>query len=238
MDVPGVTAAPLWARDVTRRVRDMFADQTDGVKAFIDAVEEANPGIEIARDIRSIDEMRPVIRPALTAGTGPHVPCFETGPAFADGRRSAAHGRHPRGRAAGRALSSDAGAREPCCDGKTDGIGNEVEFLGVYWDKDIFAELGIGPPTSHAELIEIAKAPSEAGNIPVAVGNADGPAAFHVFGMYANDIVGKDKPEGMLFGDASRDDPEIAAAIRPVLVDTSNAVDCDDATNSTSDWRP
>ena len=125
-------------------------------------------------------------------------------------------------------------------DGVSYGIGNEVEFLGVYYNKDMFAELGLEVPTSHEELLEVAAKLAEAGNIPFAFGDADGWPAFHIFSMYANNILGKEKLESLLFDGASWDDPEVAAAIEPFFVSMNeagylppsvNAVNYDDATN-------
>ena len=235
-------AAPLWAQDVTLRVWDTFADQTEGMQAFIAAFEEANPGIKIERDVQSIDEMRPVIQTALNAGTGPDILYYDTGPAFAG-------------------ALAEAGLLQPIDDlydsgsldavypwtrdrvtygGTTYGVGNEVEFLGVYYNKDMFAELGLSEPTTHEEFVAVAQALQEAGNIPIAFGDADGWPAFHIFSMYANNIVGQENLEKMIAGEMSWNDPKVVASIEPFFVTANeagllppsvNAVNYDDAGN-------
>lgn len=218
-------AAPLWAEDVTLRVWDTFADQTTGMDAFIAAFEEANPGIKIERDVQSIDEMRPVIQTALNAGTGPDVMYYDTGPAFAGALAEA-----------GLLLPLDdmydggmldavyPWTRERASfDGTSYGIGNEVEFLGVYYNREMFADLGLEVPTTHEEFVAVAEAIKEAGNVPIAFGDADGWPAFHIFSLYANNIVGKSDLEAMIAGDASWDDPRVVASIEPFFVDMNEA---------------
>jgi raffinose/stachyose/melibiose transport system substrate-binding protein len=237
-----LVATGALAQDVTIRVWDTFADQTDGMQAFVAAFEAANPGIKVARDVQSIDEMRPVIQTALNAGTGPDIFYYDTGPAFAG-------------------VLADAGLLLPIDDmyenGMLDavypwtrervtfgdvtyGIGNEVEFLGVYYNREIFTDLGLEVPTTHEEFAAVAQALQDAGNVPIAFGDADGWPAFHIFSLYANNIVGKEGLEAMIAGERSWDDPKVVASIEPFFVAMNeagylapsvNAVNYDDSIN-------
>lgn len=229
---------------VTLRVWDTFTDAAEdtGMNALIEAFEAANPNIQIERDVQDVESMRPIIQTSLASGTGPDVFYFDTGPGFAG-------------------VLADAGLLLPLdeayatqgwdhiypwtkerttFDGKVYGIGNEIEFYGVYYNRDLFAELGLEAPTTHEEFLAVCAALLEAGKIPVAFANSGGWPAYHLFSVYANNDTGKEKMEELLFGDGSWDDPAIIAAIQRFFVDmnaatylipNTNAVTYDDAIN-------
>ena len=226
------------------RVWDTFADtgQDNGMKALIAEFEKANPDITIARDVQNIDELRPVIQTALASGTGPDVFYYDTGPGFAG-------------------VLADNGLLMPLDDvyasgaldhiypwtlervtfgDKVYGIGNEVEFLGVYYNKDMFAELGIEVPTSYKDFLAAAATLKEAGRVPVSFGDSDGWPAFHLFSLYANNIAGKDKLDELLFNGGSWEDPAIVESIQAFFVDmnekgyllpSTTAINYDDSVN-------
>ena len=237
-----LSATATFAEDVTLRVWDTFADQTEGMAAFIADFEAANPGIKIQRDVQSNDQMRPIIQTALSSGTGPDVLYYDTGPGFAGVLAKA-----------GLLLplddAYDAGMfsavypwtkERTTFDGKTYGVGNEVEFLGVYYNQAMFDELGLKAPTTYEEFLAVAKALKDADKIPVAFGDADGWPAFHLFSLYTNNIIGKAGIEAMIAGKTSWDTPEVAEAIKLFFVDMNsegllppsvNAITYDDTTN-------
>ena len=163
---------------VTLRVWDTFsgAAQDAGMKALIEAFEAEHPNIKIERDIQDIDTMRPIIQTSLASGTGPDVFYFDTGPGFAGVLADADF-----------LLPLDEAYETQDWDhiypwtkerttfgGQVYGIGNEIEFLGVYYNRDLFAELGLEVPTTYEEFLEVSAALAEAGKIPVARADACG----------------------------------------------------------------
>jgi raffinose/stachyose/melibiose transport system substrate-binding protein len=229
---------------VTLRVWDTFTDAAEdaGMNALIEAFEAANPNIDIERDVQDVESMRPIIQTSLASGTGPDVFYFDTGPGFAG-------------------VLADAGLLLPLddayatqgwehiypwtkerttFDGKVYGVGNEVEFYGVYYNQAVFDELGLEAPTSYDEFLAVCEALKQAGKIPVAFANSGGWPAFHLFSVYANNNAGKEKMEELLFADGSWEDPAIVEAIQQFFVDmneagylipNTNAVTYDDAIN-------
>lgn len=212
---------------VTLRVWDTFSDavQNDGMAALIDAFEAAHPNIKIERDVQDIDTMRPVIQTSLASGTGPDVFYFDTGPGFAG-------------------VLADAGLLLPLDEaymtqgwdhiypwtkertsfnGSVYGIGNEIEFLGAYYNRDLFAELGLEVPTTYEEFIAVSDALAAAGRIPIAFGDADGWPAFHMFSIFTNNLAGKEKMDELLFGDLSWEDEDVVEAIQTFFVDLKDA---------------
>jgi raffinose/stachyose/melibiose transport system substrate-binding protein len=235
-------ASGALAQDVTLRVWDTFSDNSDGMDAFVAAFEAANPGIKIERDVQSVDEMRPVIQTALNAGTGPDLFYYDTGPGFA-GVLAEAGLLMPLDDAfaAGNFAAVYPWAKDRTTfGGKAYGIGNEVEFLGVYYNKALFEANGIAVPTTHDEFVAACETLKAAGIIPIAFGNSDGWPAFHIFSLYVNNLIGKEGTEKLISGEMSWDSPEVAAAIKPFFVDMNaaeylapsvNAVNYDDSAN-------
>jgi raffinose/stachyose/melibiose transport system substrate-binding protein len=227
---------------VTLRLWDTH--QSEGATQVMDemvaAFEAANPNIHIERDVQTVDDMRPVLRTALVSGTGPDIFYYDTGPGFAG-------------------VLADAGLLMPLTEayetrgwdhifewtkarttfgGEVYGISNALEFLGAYYNMDLFAELGLEAPTTYEEFLAVSQALKDAGYIPVAFGNQAGWPAYHLFSIYLNNVAGKEKMDDLLFNGASWNDPDVIEAIRLFFVDmneqgylipTPNAISYDDA---------
>jgi raffinose/stachyose/melibiose transport system substrate-binding protein len=231
------------AQEVTLRFWDNWSDQSDAIDAMIDAFEQANPDIRIERSVQTFEDFQTVIQTALNAGTGPDVMVYSPGPAFA-GTLIDAGLLLPLDDmfAEGGALDHIYGwAQErTTVDGVNYGVGHEVEFLGVYYNRDLFERPGLTEPKTYEEFLEIAAALKGEGLYPVTFGNAAGWPAYHTFSMYANNAVSKSELEAMINGQASWDRPEIVDAIQKAFVDlqeqgflspTPNAVSYDDASS-------
>ena len=135
---------------VTLRVWDTFTETSEGMDALIAAFEEANPAINIERDVQSVDDMRPTLQTALNSGSGPDVFYYDTGPGFAGVLAEAGLLRPLDELYASGALDHlYPWTRERTTfGGKTYGIGNAVEFLSVDYNADVLAEHGVTDPTT------------------------------------------------------------------------------------------
>lgn len=236
-----VAAAAAQAQEtVTLRVWDSFTENSDGMDAMIAAFEEANPGIDVQRDVQSTEDMRAIIQTALNSGSGPDVFQYDTGPGFAGVLASAGLLRPLDDLYASGALDAVLPwTRERVTfDGQTWGIGNQVEFIAVYYNKELFEENGLAVPSSYEEFQAACTALQAAGVVPIAFGNAAGWPAFHTFSAYANNMVPADELSAMIRGEQSWDDPRVAAAIQAAFADNEangcfnpsvNAVSYDDA---------
>jgi raffinose/stachyose/melibiose transport system substrate-binding protein len=213
---------------VTLSVWDTFTEegQSAGMDKMIEMFEASHPNIEIVRDAQTIDNLRPVVQTALGADNGPDIIYYDTGSGYAG-------------------VLADAGLLLPLddayeannwndriyswtkdrvtFDGKTYGIGNELEFIGVYYNKTIFEELGVSEPQTYEEFLQICDKAKAAGYTPIAF--ADGPKwpAYHQFSIMANNIAGKEKLDSILFGDGSWNDPDIVKSIKTFFVDMNQA---------------
>jgi raffinose/stachyose/melibiose transport system substrate-binding protein len=221
-----LTASGVLAQDVTTlKVWDTHTESTEGMDAFIAAFEEANPDIDVQRDVQSVDDMRPTIQTALNSGTGPDVFYYDSGPGFAGVLAEAGLLRPLDELYASGALDAiHPWARERVTfGGTTYGVPNAVEFLSVYYNADLFAEQGLAEPTTYEEFLALCQPLSEAGVIPIAFGNAAGWPAFHVFSLFANNMVPQDRLQAMIRGEESWDNPEVTAAIQAAFVDLQEA---------------
>ena len=213
---------------VNLRVWDGFTDssQSASMDAMIAKFEATHPNIKIERDAQQLEVMRPVIQTALGSGTGPDVFYYDNGPGYAGVLAKAglllplddayqSYGWNKRLFGWTKAQAS--------YDGKTYGIANEVEFIGVYYNKKIFSQLGITEPKTYEEFLKICEKAKAAGYTPIAF--ADGPKwpAFHQFSIMANNIAGKAKLDNILYNGGSWDDPDVVKAIQLFFVDMNRA---------------
>lgn len=215
---PADTGAPT-AQQITLRVMDTFTDgaQADGVDKLYAMFEERYPNINIERETMITDEMRTIVQTSLASGTGPDIIYYDTGTGFAGVLARAGlllplddaythHGWNER---------IFEWTKERTTFGeKVYGIGHELEFIGAYYNQDLFEEYGVQPPQSYADLLTLCDTFNAAGIIPIAF--ADGPKwpAYHAFSLAANNVVGKEKLDNILFGDGRWDDPDVVRAIQ------------------------
>lgn len=212
---------------VTLVVWDQFDDphEDEGMKALIAAFEEANPGIKIEREAIDFQDMHVVLRTALASGTGPDVFYYGGGAGFLG-------------------PLVDAGLvmpltetyeeqdwshiyewtkRDSIIGDEVYGIGNELEFIGVYYNIDIFEELGLEVPETFEEFLAVCEALKAAEYIPIAFADGPGWPAYHQFSIMANNILGKERLEEALFGEGRWDDPDVIKAIQLFFVDMNEA---------------
>ncbi|CAN0558723.1 unnamed protein product, partial [Laminaria digitata] len=208
-------------QEVTLRVWDSFTEQSEGMDAMVAAFEAAHPNIKIDRDVQAMESLRAVMQTALNSGTGPDVLYYDTGPGY--GGTLARNGLLlPLDDlyASGALDAVYPWTRERVTfDGVTYGIGNEVEFVGVYYNRDMFADLGLEAPTTYEEFLAVAQALKQNGVFPVAFGDAPGWPAFHTFSAFTNARVPQDELMSMIEGEASWNDPRVVDAIQAAFID-------------------
>lgn len=167
----------------------------------------------------SSDLFNPALVPALSAGEGPDLFTFGTGPG------------QPAALIAGGLVADLTDAYrannwadtipegivvQTSSDGKLWAFGNEVETTGMFYNQAIFDEVGVSVPTTWAEMESVVAALQEAGyDTPIGLGAADKWPVSHwqsvMFGRYA----GPEGIEKVLFGDGAwTDEPFVAAAAK------------------------
>ena len=135
-------------------------DSTAAIGQIIANFEEANPGIEIVREVLANEVMRDIAKLTLEAGEGPDIMYYDTGPGYAGilaraglllplDAAYAANNWDERLIPISRAWTT--------FDGHVYGVGHELEAQGFYWNKRIFAEEGLEPPATFAELLDLCR---------------------------------------------------------------------------------
>jgi len=198
-----------------------------GMDKMVSKYQEENPNIEIVRTTQQRDDMRLLLQTALSSGTGPDIFYYDVGPGYAGVLAKAGlllplDSAYNRENGFGSRIFGWTKERSTY-DGKVYGIANEMEFIGVYYNKKIFNELGVGEPKTYEEFIQICDKAKAAGYIPIAFADAGKWPAFHQFSIMANNIAGKEKIDKVLFGDGTWDDPDFIKAIQTFFVDMNKA---------------
>lgn len=85
--------------------------------------------------------------------------------------------------------------------GKLYGVPMEQDLMGVYYNKALFAELGIAVPTTYDEFKAAVAKIKEAGYVPIAFGNRDRWPATNTLSLLLGLTAGKEQEEKVLFGE-------------------------------------
>ena len=202
------------------------ADRAAIVENIIARFEADHPNVDIVREVWDFDALKPLVNTALASGTGPDILLYGTGAGFMGPLIDA-----------NLLLSLDPYVDQYAWrdriypwtwesvtfDGHVYAIGHELEMIGVYYNKDIFAELGLEVPTTYDEFLAILQATKDAGYIPLAFANKDGWPAYHMFSSFTNVLEGKEAMDELLAGTRPWTDEAVVQAIQMGFVDLNEA---------------
>lgn len=190
--------------------------QTTIYDELAEAFNAKNPDAKITVVKNSSDLFNPALIPALSAGEGPDLFTFGTGPgqpaALIAGGLVAdltdAYFEHGWGDTIPEGI-----VVQTSSDGKLWAFGNEVETTGMFYNKAIFAENGIEVPTTWAEMEAAVAKLQEAGfDTPIGLGAADKWPISHWQSMMFGRYAGPEGIEDVLFGDGEWTDAPFVAA--------------------------
>jgi raffinose/stachyose/melibiose transport system substrate-binding protein len=104
--------------------------------------------------------------------------------------------------------------------GKLWGVPNELEYIGMFYNKKIFKELGVDVPKSWDELVEIATKAEAAGYVPFAFGDMEKWPGFHRIGIgYQWNPEGKALVEKAIFDDTvDLNDPRFVEGFEKLML--------------------
>jgi raffinose/stachyose/melibiose transport system substrate-binding protein len=85
------------------------------------------------------------------------------------------------------------------------GIAESADFVGVYYNIDKLAALGLEPPTTFAELEAALAAAKAAGELPIKLGNQQGWPATHALGIAQGAFWAAPSARGWVFGEEGAD---------------------------------
>ena len=201
---------------------DQFPDVSDQMDAIVADFNEAHPDINVTRESYDSQALLNVIKPALTSGTGPDIFYLNLGPAEA-GVLAAADLLLPLDDSyAEKGWDQrlyDWTRQRATYDGKSYGVANELEFIGVYYNKSMFEENGWALPESWDDLMVLCDAANEADVIPMAFTNGDSWPSYHMFSLVMNNQVGQERLAAMISGEESWDNEDTVKAISRFFVE-------------------
>ncbi|MCC6803331.1 MAG: extracellular solute-binding protein [Anaerolineae bacterium] len=196
------------------------------VQEVIAEYEAQHPNVTIVREVNDFQTMQTLINTALASGTGPDMLLYGTGAGFmgplVDGNLllpldEYVDQYHWRDRIYPWTWDS------ATFNDHVYAIGNELEMIGIYYNKDLFTELGIEIPKSYDELLNLCAVAQSAGYIPIAFADKAGWPAYHMFSSFANVLAGKEGMDAVFAGDAAWTDPPFVEAIQKAFVDMNQA---------------
>jgi raffinose/stachyose/melibiose transport system substrate-binding protein len=195
---PAATSAPA-QQEVTLKVWDILTSETEGRiadqlnKEFM----EANPGVTIARETKTFDQMKSSAKLGLSAADGPDVAQINQG--YSDmGALVTADllvdlNNYAVEYGWGKKLSPGIVARNSFTpDGVKLGEGNlygvpiTAELVGVFYNKEAFQKAGVSVPKTLAEFEEVLQKLKDAGITPINYGSLDGFVNIHIFAEIQN----------------------------------------------------
>ena len=199
-----------------------------GVEKLNQMFMEKHPDIVVRREAITTDDMRPIVQTTLAANEAPDVIYYDTGPGFAGVLASAGlirpiddlyeqYGWDDR--------IFEWTKERTTFDGKVYGIGNELEFYGAYYNIDLFNQLGLSIPQTYDELLALCQVAQDNDLIAISFADQGKWPAYHMFSITANNLLGKERMDNLLFGDGRWDDPDVVEAIR-IWFDEMNKANC------------
>jgi raffinose/stachyose/melibiose transport system substrate-binding protein len=170
-------------------------------------------GIQVKISTLPFDNMRTVLQTQLRSGEGPDVFNWGSGPSFGGALAEAgllhdlteAYEEHDW-------QVFDFAKERVTHDGKIFGVPGEMETIGVFYNKDIFNELGLDEPQSLDDLRAAAEQIKESGTVPFAVGDKEGWEGGHLLSMALASDIGSEAMEAVINGEESWSSPTVVDA--------------------------
>ena len=191
-------------------------EDATAVKALEDHVADftEESGIEVEIDTLPLDTMRTVLQTQLRSGEGPDVFNWGSGPGFGGALAEAGllHDMTDAYEEHGWEVFDFAKERVTF-DGKVYGVPGELETIGVFYNKDMFTELGLEQPQNIDDLEAASETIRDAGTIPMAVGNKEAWPGGHLLSMALSSDIGSEGVDALLNGEQSWDSPEVVSAL-------------------------
>ncbi len=221
-----VTAAP--PEKVTLLVWDQFSDEVSKVPVDLIYSKFMNkyPNIEIVREIVPTDQLDATARTALAAGTGgpdviyhdisPTRELIDAGLILPLDKYADQYGWRDRIYPVGLSWS--------IYKDQLWGLGLESEFVGIFYNQDLFDREGLEVPQTISEALEFCRVAKERGYVPMAHSQNPGWQTYFSFTMPVHNYVGVDYMEKLLFeNQGSWDSEGIIEAVRITYADMKEA---------------
>jgi raffinose/stachyose/melibiose transport system substrate-binding protein len=175
---------------------------------------EVDSGVKVKLDVVPNDQARTLVQTRLRSGKGPDVFGYDTGPGFAGvlAKAGLLYDLTEHEQEADWGIY-DWAAKTVTFDGKFYGIPDQIEQVGLYYNKDLFAQYDLEPPTTMPLLEKAAKTFKANGIIPFAAGDKEGWEGGHWLSMALASQVGADEMASLIAGDSDWDSTGVKNAL-------------------------
>jgi raffinose/stachyose/melibiose transport system substrate-binding protein len=185
------------------------------IKADIATFEAGSNGITVKLDVVPSENVKTILQTQLRSGNGPDVFGYDTGPGFAGALAKAglvhdltdAYAKY-------KWPVYDFAKQRVTFDGKIVGIPSQLEEVGVFYNKDAFAKLGLAEPTNLSDLMAASTKIKDSGMIPMTLSDKEGWEGGHLLSMALSSEVGSAGMDKLLSGETSWDDPSVVNALK------------------------
>jgi raffinose/stachyose/melibiose transport system substrate-binding protein len=176
---------------------------------------EEETGVHVELDVVPSENVQTIVQTQLRSGDGPDVFGYDTGPGFA-GALAEAGLLYPLTDAYEKYdwPVYDFAKERVTFDGEIVGIPNDIETLGLFYNADLFDDLGLERPASVGDLMDACEALKDEDIIPFAVSDQEAWQGGHLLSMVLSSEIGSDKIESLIAGDTSWDSPEVIDALK------------------------
>ena len=185
------------------------------LEGHIQDFEDDNPGVTVELEAMPLENMRTVLQTQLRSGEGPDVFNWGSGPGYAGALAEAgllydltdAYEEYDW-------PIYDSAKEQVTFDDKIVGVPGEMETVGLFYNKDLFAELGVTAPESLTDLQSVAASIAEQDIVPIAVSDKEGWQGGHLLSMALSSEIGSEGMNALLSGETSWDSPEVVSALQ------------------------
>jgi raffinose/stachyose/melibiose transport system substrate-binding protein len=188
-------------------------EQLAGIKKEMQRFEQES-GVAVDLQVVPNSSARTLVQTRLRSGKGPDVFGYDTGPGFAGvlAKAGLLYDLTDHVKKAGWGIY-DWAQPSVTFGGKFYGIPDQIEQVGLYYNKDLFKEYGLEAPTTLAALETAAKKIKAEGRIPFAAGDKDGWEGGHLLSMALASQVGADEMAKLIGGETSWDSAGVKSAL-------------------------
>jgi len=190
-------------------------EDLEALRTHLKTYEQANPGTTVKLEAMPSENMRTVLQTQLRSGEGPDVFSWGSGPGYAGALAeaglifdlTAAYEQY-------QWPVYDFAKQRVTFDNKIVGIPGEMETIGLYYNKDMFAEAGVEQPKTLAELTAAAQKFKDAKKTPIAAADQEGWPGGHMLSMALGSRIGSQGVDALINGQGSWNSPDVIAAVQ------------------------
>lgn len=161
----------------------------------------AEHGIKVERVVMKMEDLRTTIKAAINSGEGPDVFSYEIGAGYLGVLANSGLAYDLTDYAKDNGwydLFMDNALSSCTFDEKLYGVGNELEALGVFYNKSTFKKYDLQEPETYEEFEEICKTLKEKGETPIMVDDLDQWPGYHYESLWTNAFAGCDTMNDIL----------------------------------------